>query len=584
MVEDTHVSEMALSDTLNLNTETLSTVPQNNISHVLGRRDLPLIETTIPTLLQDIVARFPDNEAAVFCEQNIRWKYSEFSAAVDALAGGLYRLGFKKGDRLGIWSPNRYEWLLTQFATARLGIVLVNINPAYRVFELEYALNKVGCRGIIAANSFKSSNYVGMLENLIHNHHKNSDAATSNSQSFKDLIVICMGDEIPSGMLGFDEIVDSGCDVEVDELDLISNSLCPDDVINIQFTSGTTGLPKGACLTHKNIINNAHFVTLAMKLSEQDRLCIPVPFYHCFGMVMGTLGCVTKGAAMVVPGEGFEPGATLNAVSKEKCTALYGVPTMFVAQLDLPNFDGYDLSNLRTGIMAGAPCPVEVMKKVQSRMNMSEVTIAYGMTETSPVSFQSYVDDPLDKRVSSVGRIHPHVEVKIVDEAGETVPVGVQGELLTRGYSVMKGYWGDQSQTAATIDEGGWLHTGDLATFDDEGYCKITGRVKDMICRGGENIYPREIEEFLFSHPSISQAQVFGIPNELYGEVTCAWIIIKDGETLTEDEVIAFCKLNIAHFKVPAFVRFKEEFPMTISGKPQKFLMRDKMVEELSLQ
>lgn len=584
MVEDTHVSEMALSDTLNLNTEILSTVPQNNISHVLGRRDLPLIEKTIPTLLQDIVDRFPDNEAAVFCEQNIRWKYSEFSAAVDALAGGLYRLGFKKGDRLGIWSPNRYEWLLTQFATARLGIVLVNINPAYRVFELEYALNKVGCRGIIAANSFKSSNYVGMLENLIHNHHKNSDAATSNSQSFKDLIVICMGDEIPSGMLGFDEIVDSGCDVEVDELDLISNSLCPDDVINIQFTSGTTGLPKGACLTHKNIINNAHFVTLAMKLSEQDRLCIPVPFYHCFGMVMGTLGCVTKGAAMVVPGEGFEPVATLNAVSKEKCTALYGVPTMFVAQLDLPNFDGYDLSNLRTGIMAGAPCPVEVMKKVQSRMNMSEVTIAYGMTETSPVSFQSYVDDPLDKRVSSVGRIHPHVEVKIVDEAGETVPVGVQGELLTRGYSVMKGYWGDQSQTAATIDEGGWLHTGDLATFDDEGYCKITGRVKDMICRGGENIYPREIEEFLFSHPSISQAQVFGIPNELYGEVTCAWIIIKDGETLTEDEVIAFCKLNIAHFKVPAFVRFKEEFPMTISGKPQKFLMRDKMVEELSLQ
>lgn len=439
MVEDTHVSEMALSDTLNLNTETLSTVPKNNISHVLGRRDLPLIEKTIPTLLQDIVARFPDNEAAVFCEQNIRWKYSEFSAAVDALAGGLYRLGFKKGDCLGIWSPNRYEWLLTQFATARLGIVLVNINPAYRVFELEYALNKVGCRGIITANSFKSSNYVGMLENLINNHDINSDVATSNSQSFKDLIVICMGDEIPSGMLGFDEIVDTGCDVEVDELDLISNSLCPDDVINIQFTSGTTGLPKGACLTHINIINNAHFVTLAMKLTEQDRLCIPVPFYHCFGMVMGTLGCVTKGAAMVVPGEGFEPGATINAVSKEKCTALYGVPTMFVSQLDLPNFDGYDLSNLRTGIMAGAPCPVEVMKKVQSRMNMSEVTIAYGMTETSPVSFQSYVDDPLDKRVSSVGRIHRHVEVKIVDEVGATVPVGVQGELLTRGYSVMKG-------------------------------------------------------------------------------------------------------------------------------------------------
>lgn len=332
MVEDARVGELSLTDAIDLNSDALGIVPQNNISHVLGRRDLPLIEKTIPTLLQEVVARFPDNEAAVFCNQNIRWKYSEFSAAVDALAGGLYRLGFKKGDRLGIWSPNRYEWLLTQFATARLGIVLVNINPAYRVFELEYALNKVGCRGIITANSFKSSNYVGMLENLIHNHNTKSGGATSNSQSFKDLIVICMGDEIPSGMLGFDEIVDSGCDVEVDELDLISNSLRADDVINIQFTSGTTGLPKGACLTHKNIINNAHFVTLAMKLTEQDRLCIPVPFYHCFGMVMGTLGCVTKGAAMVVPGEGFEPGSTLDVVSKEKCTALYGVPTMFVAQ------------------------------------------------------------------------------------------------------------------------------------------------------------------------------------------------------------------------------------------------------------
>lgn len=582
VANDMRVDEIGMGNVTGSRSSSLGIIPQNGISHVLGRQDLPLLETTIPQLLKNTVTRFPDHEAAVFCEQNIRWKYSEFNALVDALAGGLHRLGFKKGDRLGIWSPNRYEWLLTQFATARLGVILVNINPAYRIFELEYALTKVGCRGIITAHSFKSSHYIGMLESLIQNSQLKDKQASLNS--LKDLIVICMDDVVPEGMFAFDQILDQGCDVDVAELDAISLSLNLDDMINIQFTSGTTGKPKGACLTHRNIINNAHFVTEAMKLTEKDRLCIPVPFYHCFGMVMGTLGCVTKGATMVVPGEGFEAAATLTSVSNEKCSALYGVPTMFVAQLDLPSFDQFDLSNLRTGIMAGAPCPIEVMKKVQSRMNMSEVTIAYGMTETSPVSFQSYVDDPLDKRVSSVGRIHPHVEVKVVDDTGQTVPIGAQGELLTRGYSVMKGYWGDVEQTSATIDKEGWLHTGDLATLDEEGYCKITGRVKDMICRGGENIYPREIEEFLFSHPAVSQAQVFGIPDDHYGEVTCAWIIIKEGETLTEEEVIAFCKHNISHFKVPTFVRFKDEFPMTITGKPQKFLMRDNMVEELSQQ
>jgi fatty-acyl-CoA synthase len=365
-------------------------------------------------------------------------------------------------------------------------------------------------------------------------------------------------------------------------LDAISKSLTATDAINIQFTSGTTGSPKGACLTHHNIINNAHFVTRTLEFSENDRLCIPVPFYHCFGMVMGTLGCVTRGATMVIPGEGFEPHATLEAVSNEKCTALYGVPTMFVNMLELPEFDSFDLSHLRTGIMAGAPCPIEVMRQVQSKMNMKGVTIAYGMTETSPVSFQSNIDDPLDKRVSSVGRIHPHVEVKIVDETGATVPVNTQGELLTRGYSVMQGYWDDPEQTKASIDADGWMHTGDLATLDEAGFCAITGRVKDMILRGGENVYPREIEEFLYTHPDISQAQVFGIPDDRLGEVVCAWIVKRSGSSLDAQTVIDFCHNRIAHYKVPAHVSFRDTLPMTVTGKPQKFVMRDQMMAELA--
>ncbi|MCP4072292.1 MAG: AMP-binding protein [Hyphomicrobiales bacterium] len=557
--------------------------PRNNLSHVIGSNEFPLLEKTISAVLKDAVEKFGDEDAAIFCDQSIRWTYRQFDHHVDALAGGLLELGFTKGERIGVWSPNRYEWLLAQFATARLGIILVNINPAYRLFELEYALNKVGCRGLFTARKFKTSNYTGMLQSLAPELASDTPGNLNAVKLPHLKTIICMGDDIPAGMLAFDAIMESGKRVAAERLDVITATLDGNDPINIQFTSGTTGLPKGACLTHKNIVNNANFVTAAMEFSAADRLCIPVPFYHCFGMVMGTLGCVTKGAAMVVPGEGFEPVATLEAVSKEKCTALFGVPTMFVAELDLPDFASYDLSHLRTGIMAGAPCPVEVMNNVQALMNMKQVTIAYGMTETSPVSFQSNVDDPLEKRVSSVGRIHPHVEVRIIDEEGNTVGVGEQGELLTRGYSVMQSYWQDEEQTAAAIDADGWMHTGDLATLDEQGYCNITGRVKDMICRGGENIYPREIEEFLYTHASISQVQVFGIPDDKYGEITCAWIIAKGDVEVSEQEIIDFCKGQIAHFKVPVHVRFKQELPMTVTGKPQKFLMRDEMMAELGV-
>lgn len=555
--------------------------PIEGRSHVKGLTTAPLIDLTIPALLQQTAARFPDHDAAVFRQQGIRWSYTEFAAEVDRLAAALVRLGIGTGDRVGIWSPNRAEWLLTQFATARIGAILVNINPAYRPVELEYALNKVSCKALITAAAFKASNYAEMLQSLAPELAMSPPGALNAARLPHLRTIICMGPDTPAGMFGFDTVMEMGGDTS--GLDAITATLDRNDAINIQFTSGTTGQPKGACLTHRNIVNNAHFVTQAMELTDADRLCIPVPFYHCFGMVMGTLGCVTKGAAMVVPGEGFDPEETLQAVSDENCTALFGVPTMFVAELALPGFADYDLSHLRTGIMAGAPCPIQVMKDVQSKMNMSGVTIAYGMTETSPVSFQSNVDDPLDRRVSSVGRIHPHVEVKIVDENGGVVPVGAQGELMTRGYSVMRGYWGDDDLTAQVIDAEGWMHTGDLATLDADGYCNITGRVKDMICRGGENIYPREIEEYLYTHPAVSEVQVFGIPDDTYGEVTCVWAIPKTGKTLHPDDIKAFCKGQIAHYKMPTHVRIKDSLPMTVTGKPQKFIMRDAMMEELGI-
>lgn len=556
-------------------------MPIQGTSHVRGRTDRPLLELTIPQLLAQTVAKHGTREAAVFCAEGIRWRYDDFAREVDRLAGGLLRLGVRPGERVGIWGPNRSEWLLTQFATARIGAILVCVNPAYRPFELDYALNAVACSTLITARRFKTSDYVAMLNALAPELAQAVPGKLKAAKLPHLKRIIAVEADAPAGMLAFPDVMTLGDTVATAELDQITGTLSPDDPINIQFTSGTTGSPKGACLTHRNIVNNANAVTATMRFTHEDRLCIPVPFYHCFGMVMGTLGCVTKGAAMVIPGEGFDPETTLRATSEERCTAKYGVPTMFVAELNLPNFDRFDFSHLRTGIMAGALCPIEVMRQVQSRMNMKGITIAYGMTETSPVSFQSDVDDPLDKRCSTVGRIHPHVECKIVGDSGETLPIGQQGELWTRGYSVMHSYWGDAEKTADSITQDGWMKTGDLAVIDTEGYCEITGRVKDMILRGGENVYPREIEDFLFTHDKIAQAQVFGIPDDHYGELVCAWVVANPNEALSEDEVRQFCKNTIAHYKVPAHVRIVEAFPMTVTGKPQKFMMRDAMIRAL---
>lgn len=558
--------------------------PRDGISYVRGSSDIPLTLQTIPALLADTVSRWPDRPAVVFREQGVRWSWREFTAKVDALASGLAGLGIVKGDRVGIWSPNRVEWLVTQFATARLGVILVNINPAYRLAELEYALNKVGCRALIAAEQFKSSRYLEMLETLAPELADATPGALRAARLPKLEIVIRMGAAQSAGMLNYDSVVEQGGQaVDSAQLDTITAALDAHDAINVQFTSGTTGQPKGATLTHHNIVNNGRYIAQAMRLSERDSLCIPVPLYHCFGMVLAVLACVAEGAAMVFPSEAFDPTATLQAVSEERCTALHGVPTMFIAQLDLPDFAEYDLSNLRTGIMAGSPCPIETMKRVVASMHMSEVTIAYGMTETSPVSFQSSTTDPLEKRVTTVGRIQPHLEVKLIDALGQIVPVGEKGELCTRGYSVMQGYWGDDEQTALSIIDG-WMHTGDLATLDAEGYCNIVGRVKDMLIRGGENIYPREIEEYLFRHPKVQTVQVFGVPDAKYGEEVCAWIVLKQGISATEAEIRAFCEGQIAHYKIPRYIRFVEELPMTVTGKVQKFVMREKMVAELKLE
>ncbi|MBX3579435.1 MAG: AMP-binding protein [Rhizobiaceae bacterium] len=560
-----------------------SRTPIGGLAHVSGERSQPLLTMTIPQLLASAVAAQGDRDAAVFPEQDQRFSWTELAREVDAFAGGLHTLGLRKGDRVGIWSPNRWEWLVTQYATARLGLILVNINPAYRVYELEYALNKVGCVALVTAARFKTSDYLGMLQALAPELAAAEPGRLKAAKLPALTTIIRMGDDRTPGMFNFADISARGATVGKSALDAITATLKPEDAINIQFTSGTTGAPKGATLTHSNIVNNGNFVTAAMNFSADDRLCIPVPFYHCFGMVMGSLGSVSKGATMVFPGEGFDPVATLRAVEQEKCTALYGVPTMFVAILDHPEFAKFDLSALRTGIMAGAPCPIEVMKRVNAKMNMREVTIAYGMTETSPVSFQSAVDDPLDRRVSTVGRIHPHVEVKIVGDDGATLKPGERGELCTRGYSVMQGYWGDPEKTAEAIDADGWMHTGDLATIDADGYCNIVGRVKDMVIRGGENVYPREVEEFLYRHPKVREVQVFGVPDTRYGEEICAWVVPQAGVEVTEEEIRAFCKDQIAHYKVPRYVRFKESLPMTVTGKPQKFLMRDAMIDELQL-
>lgn len=555
-------------------------IPHGGLSHVTGPQEPALASQTIPQLLQEAVAKASSREALIFAEQGQRLSYGAFAEAVDALAAGLVALGFAKGDRIGIWSPNRLEWVLTQFATARIGAILVNINPAYRVSELEYALKKVGCSGLILAPEFKGSDYVAMITELVPELAGENTGEIS-SERLPDLRrVIAMDNGNNENILGLGDVVAGATDEARGALDAITAGLSPDDAINIQFTSGTTGQPKGATLTHRNIVNNARFVTDRIKLTKDDRLAIPVPLYHCFGMVMGVLGAVSKGATMVFPGEGFDAPQTMDVLAREACTAVYGVPTMFVAMLQVLDEKSLDLSRLRTGILAGSTCPVDIMQRVGDDMNMSEVTICYGMTETAPVSFQSFVDDPTDKRCETVGRVHPHLEVKIVDEGGATLPVGQQGELCTRGYSVMQGYWNDPERTAESIRDG-WMHTGDLAVIDDEGFCTITGRVKDMIIRGGENIYPREIEEYLFRHPKVAEAQVFGIPDEKFGEVVCAWVVEKPGAGLQADELRAFCVGQIAHHKIPKHFRIVAELPMTITGKPRKFVMRDKMQEML---
>jgi len=541
-----------------------------NLSYVCGVGSEPLLYKTVGAVLEEAARRWGEREALVVPHQNIRWSYREFDQAVDRLAAGLVHLGLAPGDRIGIWSPNRYEWVVTQFASARAGLILVTINPAYRTSELEYALNKVGCKALVLAPSFKSSDYAAMLDQI--------------RPKVPLLRHAILTDDAPrAGFLRYRDVESSGTAEDLERVRQLRPQLQPEDAINIQFTSGTTGLPKGATLSHHNIVNNGYFVAKRQTFTEHDRLCIPVPLYHCFGMVMGVLGCVTHGAAMIFPAEAFEPKSVLDACQAERCTALYGVPTMFIAELEHPDFKRCDLSKLRTGVMAGAPCPVEVMKRVVTDMHMKEVTIAYGMTETSPVSFQSCRDDTLERRVSTVGMIHPHLEVKIVDADGRVTPLGERGELLTRGYSVMHGYWDDADKTRQAIDSQGWMHTGDLATLDEAGYCNIVGRVKDLIIRGGENISPREIEEFLFRHPKIQDVQVFGVPDHRYGEVVCAWIKLKAGERCDADTVRAFCREQIAHFKVPAHIRFVEQFPMTVTGKIQKFIMRQEMSRELAV-
>ena len=552
-------------------------------SYVHGASDIPLVGDTIGEHFEAVVARWPDRQALVVRHQNIRWTYGELKERVDAFAAGLVALGLEPGDRIGIWSPNNAEWVVAQFATAQAGLILVNINPAYRLAELEYALNKVECRAIITARSFKTSDYLGMLRELA----PEIDSCAPGrlrSAKLKTLgTIIVIGEDAAPGMLPFAEVAAMGGERHRLELAERSRKLQFDDPINIQFTSGTTGFPKGATLTHHNILNNGFFIGEALRLSDSDRICIPVPLYHCFGMVLGNLACVTHGSAMIYPAEAFDPVAVLETVAGERCTGLYGVPTMFIAELDHPRFSEFDLGSLRTGIMAGSPCPIEVMKRVVRDMHMSQVTICYGMTETSPVSFQSAVDDPIERRVGTVGRIHPHVEVKIIDEAGRIAPPGTPGELCTRGYSVMQRYWNDPDQTADAIDSGRWMHTGDLATLDTEGYCNIVGRIKDMVIRGGENIYPREIEEFLYRHPKIQDVQVIGVPDRKYGEELCAWVKLKPGEEASAEDIRQFCEGQIAHYKIPRYVRFVDGFPMTVTGKIQKYLMREQMLRELGV-
>jgi fatty-acyl-CoA synthase len=554
-------------------------------SYTSAVSDKPLLGLTIGDMFDATVAKYPDGPALISRQQNIRLTYRELQAQVNQCAKGLMTLGIQKGQRVGIWSPNRAEWCITQFATSKIGAILVNINPSYRVHELEYVLNQSGCQAIVIAPEFKTSDYTGMMKELAPELQSCAPGKLVSAKLPSLTTVIRLSSEKVPGMFSWDDVMAAGEPVSDDELRQRQSEQEFDDPINIQYTSGTTGFPKGATLSHHNILNNGYFVAELQHFTHEDRLCIPVPLYHCFGMVMGNLGCVSHGATMVYPSEGFDPLAVLQAVQDEKCTALYGVPTMFIAELAHPDFAKFDLTSLRTGVMAGSPCPIEVMKKVISLMHMSEVEICYGMTETSPVSTQTRDDSPLDKRVGTVGVIHPHLEIKIINPAnGKVVPIGEPGELCTRGYSVMLGYWNNPEATANAIDAGRWMHTGDLATMDAEGYINIVGRIKDMIIRGGENVYPREIEEFLYTYPKVADVQVIGVPDEKYGEEVMAWIMLKPGEQATAEEIRDYCKGRIAHNKVPRYIKFVTSFPMTVTGKIQKFQMRQQSTQELGLQ
>jgi len=534
-------------------------------SYVHGASSVPLLGETIGENLRRTVDRHGDREALVVREQGYRATYRELWRQTELAARGLMARGVARGDRVGIWAPNRSEWVVLQYATARVGAILVNINPAYRTSELEYALNQSGTELLVLARGFRTADYVAMLREV-----------RDRCPGVREALVL---EE------AWDRLLVDGERVSPDELAEREASLQFDDPINIQYTSGTTGFPKGATLSHHSILNNGFFIGERLRYREQDRVCIPVPFYHCFGMVLGNLACTTHGACMVVPAESFDPLATMRTAQDERCTSLYGVPTMFIAELEHPEFGGFDFSSLRTGIMAGSPCPVEVMKKVQTAMNMTEVTICYGMTETSPVSTQSNTDDPLEKRVATVGPVHPHVEIKVVDPAtGRVVPRGEPGELCTRGYVVMLGYWNNEEATRAAIDAGRWMHTGDLATMDEDGYLNIVGRIKDMIIRGGENIYPREVEEFLFTHPDVAEVQVIGVPSERYGEEVMAWVRLREGAAATGEDLAAYCRGRIATYKIPRYWKFVDSFPMTVTGKIQKFKMRETAVGELGLQ
>jgi fatty-acyl-CoA synthase len=534
-------------------------------SYVSGTSQIPLLGETVGENLRRTVERFPDRDALISVSQGYRATYREFWEETSRLARALLVRGVKKGDRVGIWSPNRFEWVVIQYATARMGAILVNVNPAYRVHELEYALKQSGVSTLLLARRFRQADYVEMVREV-----------QLRCPELKQTMVI---DE------EWKALREDALKLSDDELLHLEHELQFDEAINIQYTSGTTGFPKGATLSHHNILNNGYFIGEFCRYTEKDRVCIPVPFYHCFGMVLGNLAITTHGAAMVIPGESFDPVAVMRTVQEERCTSLYGVPTMFIAELEHPDFGKYDYTSLRTGIMAGSPCPIEVMKKVQKDMHMAEVTICYGMTETSPVSTQSRTDDPLEKRVSTVGQVHPHVEVKIVDATtGRIVPRGAPGELCTRGYSVMLGYWNDPKATREAIDEGRWMHTGDLATMDDQGYVKIVGRIKDMVLRGGENIFPREVEEFLYTVPGISDVQVIGVPDAKYGEELMAWVKLRPGAALTGEEIRAHCRGKIATYKIPRYYKFVDGFPMTVTGKVQKYKMREAAIQELGLQ